>query len=76
MESHLQDLAFSSQFSVQFHAFDLERSPEHDLSANGLWSKLFAELDAGQWDVVLLSLWKALGASASLGRSQYILPTS
>ena len=35
------------------HEFDIERSPQHDLTDNALWDKIFDTLKEGNWVLIV-----------------------
>lgn len=38
---------------VELHEFDIERSPQHDLTDNALWDKIFDTLKEGNWVLIV-----------------------
>ena len=38
---------------VELHEFDIERSPQHDLTDTALWDKIFDTLKEGNWVLIV-----------------------
>ena len=41
------------RFTVELHEFDIERSPQHDLTDDALWDKIFDTLNEGCWCLIV-----------------------
>ena len=41
------------RFTVELHEFDIERSPQHDLTDDALWDKIFDTLKEGCWCLIV-----------------------
>ena len=45
--------AESGDLRVELHEFDIERSPQHDLTDTALWDKIFDTLKEGHWTLIV-----------------------
>ena len=51
--SFLRKAESSGQFKLQLMEFDIERSPEHDLTDHALWERIFNLLKEGDWVLIV-----------------------
>ena len=45
--------AESACLHVELHEFDIERSPQHDLTDDALWEKIYSTLQEGEWFLIV-----------------------
>ena len=51
--SFLRKAERSGKFRLVLMQFDIERSPEHDLTDDGLWARIFSLLKEGDWVLIV-----------------------
>ena len=51
--SFLKKAAESGNFKLELMEFDIERSPEHDLTDENLWERIFSLLKEGDWVLIV-----------------------
>ena len=55
VKHYLQEFGLEHEFSLHVTEVDVERQASDDLLNSQLWDKIFQELEAGLWDVVVMS---------------------
>ena len=55
INSFLQELSTQGEFELSVREVDIERSDADDLSRSSLWDTIFAEIEAGKYDVLIMS---------------------
>ena len=55
INSFLQEFSLQGDFKLSVREVDIERSSEDDLSNSSLWETIFAEIEAGEYDVLIMS---------------------
>ena len=52
---YLRELSEANNFDLHVREIDIERQASDNLLEAALWDTIFAELDSGNWDVILMS---------------------